>query len=278
MNVNDEFVNAIENSELSENTMMTYSSNYKRLMKLLKDEPILCFQESRIIKKMKEVEDIPPMSINGMLSVVYLIRNSVHLTNKKLDKYREFLMKENKKHKAESKERILLDKLVSIEDLHKHIKTALEDKDYKKYIINFLMVKFGLRNLDLKLFIVSDKNIFKDDTTANFIYLTDKYAVYTIQTYKTRDTYGVKQFKIYEKEFTDVCRLLLKDTDEYELIDNNNHNRFIQQRTINEVGEGVVFKSLVHELAREGDLDSIKRLGLSRGTEMNCVMEEYHIQ
>tara|TARA_R110000787_G_scaffold277498_1_gene386881 strand:- start:2434 stop:3264 length:831 start_codon:yes stop_codon:yes gene_type:complete len=276
--MNDEFIYAISNSELSENTMMTYASNYKRLMRLLKDEPILCFQESRIIKKMKEFVDVPPMSINGMLSVVYLVRKSVHLTTSKLDKYREFLMKENKKHKAESKERILLDKLVSIEALHNHIKTALEDKDYKKYIVNFLMVRFGLRNLDLKLHIVNDKNIFKDDTTANYIYLTEKYAVYTIQNYKTRDTYGIKQFKIYDKEFTDVCRLLLKETDDYELIDNNNHNRFIQQRTINEVGEGVVFKSLVREYATNGDIDSIKKLGLSRGTEMNCIMEEYHIQ
>ena len=45
--MNDEFIYAISNSELSENTMMTYASNYKRLMRLLKDEPILCFQESQ---------------------------------------------------------------------------------------------------------------------------------------------------------------------------------------------------------------------------------------
>ena len=97
--MNDEFLNAIEKSELSKNTITTYTANYKRLMGLLNDEPILCFTEARLIRRLKELKDIPPMSINGMVSIVMLIRRHNHMPTAKIEKYKLVLSKDHYRDK-----------------------------------------------------------------------------------------------------------------------------------------------------------------------------------
>ena len=275
--MNDEFLNAIEKSELSKNTITTYTANYKRLMGLLNDEPILCFTEARLIKRLKELKDIPPMSINGMVSVVMLIRRHNHLPTAKIEKYKIVLSKDHYQNKNINNEE-LKDKLVSVKELYDHIQQSLKSEDYTTYIINYLMVKYGLRNLDLNLEIVKDKSIMKDNKTANYIYLTKKYVMFIIQTYKTRSVYGIKTFRIEDKEFMNVCKTLLADTDRYKLIQSSNNNKFIQERTLNNLGEGLVFKSVLHELSADGDIASIKKLAVSRGTSLSVIFEDYHIE
>ena len=275
--MNDEFLNAIEKSELSKNTITTYTANYKRLMGLLNDEPILCFTEARLIKRLKELKDIPPMSINGMVSIVMLIRRHNHMPTAKIEKYKLVLSKDHYRDKnINNKE--LKNKLVSIEDLYEHIQQALKNEDYTTYIINYLMVKYGLRNLDLNLEIVKDKSIMKDDKTTNYIYFTKKYVMFIIQTYKTRSVYGIKSLRIEDKDFINVCKILLTDTDRFKLIESSNNNKFIQERTLNNMGEGLVFKSVLHQLSNDGDIETIKRLSLSRGTSLSVIFEDYHIE
>lgn len=271
--MNDEFLNAIEKSELSASTITTYTSNYKRLMGFLQDEPILCFTEARIIKRLKELE-IPPMSINGLVSVILLVRRSVHLTTKKIEKYREVLSKDHYTQKEVNNEE-LKEQLVSIEELNEHINQLLTNRDYTAYIINYLIVRYGLRNMDLDFRIVKDKSMGNNKT--NYIYLTKKYAMYVINQYKTRSTYGVKKLKIVDSDFRRVIKKLLDDKDEYEFINANNVNKFIQHRTYNGLGEGKIFKSIISELADDGDIKRIKELGETRGTEITTIFNDYQV-
>lgn len=277
--MNDEYLFAIEGTELSPKTITTYTANYRRLMRILKDEPILCFSEERLVRRLKEETDVKPMSMNGMVSVILLIRRSVHLATGKIEKYKELLSKDHYDNKAFNSDE-LVEQLATIKQLWDYTNQALEDEDFITYIINYLMIKFGVRNMDLDLDIIKDKSIMKDDTTTNYIYITKKYAMYVVQSYKTRSVYGVKKLKIEDKEFMGVCEKLLvdNDTDQHTLFTSSNNNKFIQSKTLNGMGEGLYFKSIIYEMSQEGYVSLIKKIGATRGTSLSCVFDNYYVE
>lgn len=277
--MNDEYLFAIEGTELSPKTITTYTANYRRLMRILKDEPILCFSEERLVRRLKEETDVKPMSMNGMVSVILLIRRSVHLATGKIEKYKELLSKDHYDNKAFNSDE-LVEQLATIKELWDYTNQALEDEDYITYIINYLMIKFGVRNMDLDLDIIKDKSIMKDNTTTNYIYITKKYAMYVVNSYKTRSVYGVKKLKIEDKEFMNVCNKLLvdNDTDQHTLFTSSNNNKFIQSKTLNGMGEGLYFKSIIYEMSQEGYVSLIKKIGATRGTSLTCVFDNYYVE
>ena len=248
--MNDEYLFAIEGTELSPKTITTYTANYRRLMRILKDEPILCFSEERLVRRLKEETDVKPMSMNGMVSVILLIRRSVHLATGKIEKYKELLSKDHYDNKALNSDE-LVEQLATIKQLWDYTNQALEDEDFITYIINYLMIKFGVRNMDLDLDIIKDKSV-----------------------------YGVKKLKIEDKEFMNVCNKLLvdNDTDQHTLFTSSNNNKFIQSKTLNGMGEGLYFKSIIYEMSQEGYVSLIKKIGATRGTSLSCVFDNYYVE
>lgn len=275
MSLNDEFVNAIDKSEVSANTKTTYTANYKRLMCITADEPILCFTEHKLIKVLSAI-DAPPMSVNGIVSVCMLVRHSVHLSTTKLEKYRKSLYDIYYDTKEAKNTEILKDKLASISEIAEYTTSLLIDKDYTSFIINYLLLKFGLRNGDVNLTIVKHKTDAINDKI-NYIYFTSNYVVFKVNDYKTRVVYGVKKFSIYSRPFINACKLLLDDKASHKLIESSNKNAFIQSRTLNKMGSGMMFKSVVSELYANGKKNEIRKLGKSRGTSESTMEKDYII-
>tara|TARA_R110000803_G_scaffold7869_5_gene25337 strand:+ start:850 stop:1683 length:834 start_codon:yes stop_codon:yes gene_type:complete len=273
--MNDEFITAIDKSELSANTKTTYTANYKRLMRITADKPILCYTQPALIKVLSDV-DAPPMSVNGLVSVVFLIRNSVHLSNSKLEKFRKTLYETHYDNKEANNTDVLKDKLVSISDLANYVASRLTAKDYTSFIINYLLLKYGLRNSDVNLTIVKSKTQ-ATDKNINYIYFTSNYVVFVVNDYKTHDIYGTKKFTIKSRPFINVCKILLDDADSHVLIEATNKNAFIQSRTLNKMGSGLMFKSIVSELYSHGEKTKIRKLSLSRGTSISTIEREYTI-
>ena len=273
--MNDEFVNAIDKSEVSAKTKTTYASNYRRLMGITADKPILCYTEPQLIKVLSAI-DAPPMSINGIVSVCMLVRNSVHLSTKKLEKYRKSLYDTYYDNKEANNTDVLKDKLATISELAEFVASRLSAKDYTSFIINYLLLKYGLRNADVNLTIVKSKTD-ATDTSINYIYFTSNYCVFLVNDYKTRSVYGVKKFTIKSRPFINACKILLEDKEEHKLIESNNKNAFIQSRTLNKIGSGMIFKSIVSELYANGKKNEIRNLGLSRGTSNSTMEKDYII-
>ena len=273
--MNIEFVTAMKTSTISPSTQSTYASNYKRFMKLTADKPVLLFTETALVKELKTIE-APPMSVNGIISICMLIRKSVHLTNKKLEKYRTELVAKHYENKEISNSEVLIDKLATINDIATYVAQQLSARDYTSFIINFLLFKFGLRNADVNLTIVKSKAYATDDSI-NYIYFTTNYIVFIVNDYKTRAVYGPKKFKITSRPVINACKILLDDEDEYKLIPASNINAFIQSRTLNKMGSGMYFKSVVSELYRNGKKNEIRNLCASRGTNVATCEKEYTI-
>lgn len=97
------------------------------------------------------------------------------------------------------------EKLTSKQELpsYKVIKKFINDLykagDYQRFIVNFIIYEFGLRNKDANLSIVSAEQFNnlndKDKELHNFIVVHPSHIEFYIDDYKTRSAYGVKRFK-----------------------------------------------------------------------------------
>lgn len=97
------------------------------------------------------------------------------------------------------------EKLISKQELpsYKVIKKFINDLfktgDYQRFIVNFIIYEFGLRNKDVNLSIVTGEQFDnlneKDRELHNFIVVHPSHIEFYIDDYKTRSAYGVKRFK-----------------------------------------------------------------------------------
>lgn len=97
------------------------------------------------------------------------------------------------------------EKLISKQELpsYKVIKKFINDLfkagDFQRFIVNFIIYEFGLRNKDVNLSIVTGEQFDNlkdmDKEQHNFIIVRPSYIEFYIDDYKTRSAYGVKRFK-----------------------------------------------------------------------------------
>jgi hypothetical protein len=267
----NEFDDAIENSALSEKSIITYGYTYDRLRKLLNDEPILSYSQQRIIKHIKKF-DIPPMSKNSMVSVVMLIRKNVNLIVNELIKYRETLNLKHYKNKQKSN-KILEDELPSIKTLTEYTNKLFTDEKYMEFIINYILLNFNTRNMDLDMLFLKDK---KDaNETDNYMYATTRYLVYVRQNYKTANFYGKQTHKIYNSKMIKAFNNLIGDETSYKLIETTNLNKFIQDKTYNGIGEGKYIKSVLLEHKKNGNVNGFDAVSKNRGTSLDVLYKDY---
>jgi len=270
----DELDQALQkNRTIGEATKRVYGSNYRRLLRLTGGELILPMSQDRIIKFIHQ-DDIPPQSQNGMLSVVLTIRKNNGLKN---DKVADKRIKNIK----------LKDELPELEDLEKYTRSLYNQEDYVGYIINFLMLRFGLRNKDLNLVITNNQDVtyVGDKSKVNYLYVTKKYITLIRNDYKTFSAYGKQKHKIEKSLFTKAVKAVIGDEYEKPLlqlmdgdaISEESLAKVIQRNTYNGLGEGKYFKIQIHDLKKQGNIKRIRELAKSRGTDLETVFQEYDI-
>ncbi len=289
----DELEQSFQKKQISENTKRNYKYAYNKLMNMTNNVLISNLTDTKIVKLMKQLE-ILPMSKNGMISVAINILKAYNKSTSSLEKYRETIIAEHYENKKN--DTTITDKLVSIKQLKDYTKQLYKDGKYIDFIINYIMINYGVRNMDLDLIVVKDKNQVND--IDNFIYATTKYVVVVINKYKTASTYGKKRFTIYNNDLIRAVNNLLtggslapptptptqenafgaSPRDELKLINAVDINAYIQSRTLNNMGEGLVFKSIIAELAKHNNIDKIKKLSKHRGSDVNTIFKDYHIK
>jgi len=269
----NELEQAFANKEISDNTKRNYKYAYNKLMNITNNELISNLKDNQIVKLMKPVE-IPPMSKNGMISVAINILKAYNKPTTAIEKYREQIIAEHYKNKKN--DTTITDKLVSIKQLKDYTKQLYKDGKYIDFIINYIMITYGVRNMDLDLIVVKDKS--QVNQTDNFIYTTTKYVVVVINKYKTASTYGMKKFMVYNNDMIRAVNNLLGDNTEFKLINAVDKDAYIQSRTLNNLGETLVFKSIIAELAKHNKIDKIKQLSKTRSSDVNTIFKDYHIQ
>jgi hypothetical protein len=160
-----------------------------------------------------------------------------------------------------------------------YVDALYKEGKYKEYIVNYLMLHYGVRNQDIDCLILNSKNksIPVDDNVLK-VYKTK--IDYIRRKYKTFKTYGEKKITIKDKKFIIAVNALnipngepFLTTPEGTRFTPASLNKIVQRMTYMEAGEGRLFKLLVDEYKFNDE--KLKELEASRGTSRQEIMASY---
>jgi len=267
--MSEEEIDIINNANISASSKKTYVYSYERLMVLTDNVPISNVSEKRIVKILKEAQ-APANSINVMLSVVLMIRRYREQSIDLLLKFKENkLVRKMDIEKAEKND-FLQRTLPSYDTYMTYMNDLYKQKNWRSYIVNYLLITYGCRNLDINAVITRDKYAVskrRGNDQVNYLYVTKKYVKFIRNHYKTSSSYGQKQHTITATKFMYAVNELLADHFEAPLLDVEEQSvgATIRGMTYNMIGEGGVYKVITAHYKSQGNINKLKSLAHSRG-------------
>ena len=264
---------------LSEKTKSNYVNYYKRLRPLL-DKDIKNTSESKLIdtidtaeeldKKTNELKSIPPSVKLSLLNVAIVIRQIYNESIEDLVKYRT----KGKKTLNEAtiiKNVDLKEKLPTLKELVEYTNKLFSEGKYKNYILNYLILAFNVRNMDLNLTIT--RNAEQVNNKDNWIVLRKDTARYLRYVFKTATKYDCKENIISSKKVIEALKILLGEnesvnllaTQDGERVADSSLNKVISRATYNGIGQGNYLKVL---LGNKTTMKTFEKVSANRGTSI----------
>ena len=259
----------INEKEISDSSKKVYLSLLKRMMSAKFKPPMKANEKLTYVKEHVSSFENPNTRLD-MLNLIIVLRNIKELSVEKLKEYRSELKQQQKAHQV-SKMSEAGEKLMSYEDYTKALGDAYKKEEWKKYIVNTLMMRYGVRNKDLNLSIVKTKKEMTDGN--NYLLLKKDKVVFIRDDYKTHKTYGKKTHEIVDKLFHEA----VKKTGVGKLIAEAQTSNGLRKLYINKMGEAKVFKMMIDHYYDADDSVSIKRLAADRGTSLSVVQGFYNV-
>ena len=211
------------------------------------------------------------------LNIILIVRNYLGLSTDLLVKLRnDNKSKINTHRKTELS--LLSTTIISYDELMEKFKELPLNK---KYIINYLLINYGFRNSNLNLKLVKE---LPEEKTENYIVIQPRYILLDMNDYKTKKTYGNKQFKNTNKDFRTAIKSLKLTDGEYIIGNKKNDklkpsyfNNVIKKNTIQELGEQSINKIIVKEYIDRKDFAKLKQLSFNRGSDLNTILSSYNL-
>ena len=245
---------------LSEKTITEHSRNLNKFQNL---GGLLKWDESKTITFIKDHynEGSSQKAISSTLSKYR------HYRGKSTETIRQFLQQTNAEASLLQRQKNdkLRDNLPDI-DFKQMLSKYYREKDYKSFVILFLLLNYNTRNKDLVARVTNDETDLNEDE--NFLLIRDKDVVYIRNDYKTKDKYGMKRDVIKAKKFFNS----VQDLDSL-LIDNGNLDRQVKAVT-HGINQSTMFKILI---TQNNNLKSIAKSSRNRGTNMETIAKSYDI-
>jgi len=261
---------------LSKNTIAKHKSQLKKYLELFKSYPVQ--HEVDIVENLESVKN-DSMRLS-LLKTISKFRKINGLPNDKI----LLLMKNTNDILAQKyKERNVKIKqdnsLPTYEHMVDELNKLYKEGEWKKYIINYLLLYINVRNRDLDLKIVRNKSDANDDNT-NYIVIKKSSALFIRNVYKTSKTYGKKIHIIKSKKFIKAVNEFLGDDESkdllgYDLKTTSNLSNVVRRLTINKIKESDVLKIV---LASKNSLDQATKIGLNRGTNVETLNSNYNTE
>lgn len=285
MNEMEFTINARKES-LNPKTITNYNNSYKRLRGLtgkdIKDmtedeikETITNAVNKTDPKKLDQ--PLPTTMKQTLLNIAIVIRQ---VYNKPVEELIHFRT-QGKEHILEAvveKNKELKETLPSVKDLVDYTEKLYKEEKWIKYIINYILITFGTRNMDLNVIIT--KNDRQVNYTDNWLVLRKSSVRYMRYIFKTADKYDCRENEIKSEKFIHAVKQVLGDkestplltTADGERIKEVNLNKYISRATFNELGQTKYFKILMNK-----DKANIERLSANRGTALTTLVEHYDL-
>ena len=259
----------IDEKEISDSSKKVYLSLLKRMQKVKFKIPTKANEKLNYVKEHVSSFENPNTRLD-MLNLIIVIRNVLELSVDKLKEYRSELKQQQKAHQV-SKMSDAGEKLMSYVDFTKALAEAYLKNEWKKYVVNYLMMRYGVRNKDLNLSIVKTKKEMNEGE--NYLLLKKDKVIYVRDDYKTHKTYGKKTHEIHDNIFHEC----VKKAGVGKLIPEAQISNGLRKLYLNKMGEAKVFKMMIDHYYDKDDSASIKRLAADRGTSLSVVQGFYNV-
>ena len=266
-----------KNEDKSVNTKKAYRIQYNKLHGLIGGD-IGDASQKTIIDIVKNEDKASAQQ--ALINIAILIRRGEGLSVIDLEKLRErnkgLILKQTKENNVK-----LDSSLPTYEDLVEYTDHLYEQSEWVDYIINYLLLYYQVRNLDLMFDIVKLKRHTKNDKNKNYIWISDKKAVFIRNVYKTADNYNMKVSTITDKKFITAVKRVLgcqkSNLDCGVFIPKESQlGYYIKKATYKSLGEGNYVKIVVNHF--RNDFDKIKEISANRGTHIDTISEFYDIK
>ena len=254
------FLTYMRNQGLSEKTINEHSRGLVKYKKIGGD---LKWSEEKTVDFIKE--NYNEGSERKIISST--ISKYRHYKGKTTETIRDFLRQANAEASLlqRQKNEKLKSNLPDI-DFKQMLSKYYRDKDYKSFVILYLLLNYNTRNKDLVARVTKDESDINQKE--NFIFIREKDIVYIRNDYKTNDTYGMKQDIIKSKKVFNAVQELDN------LLENNDNLDRQVKKVTGGINQSTLFKMLV---AQNNNLKSIAKASKNRGTNMDTIASSYDI-
>ena len=261
-------------AEKAFNTKKTYNNAYKKLYDSLDQKDIHTCTSQEIFDQLDKYESANTK--HSLLNIAISVWRLYNINEADLVAYRDDLGK-SLKQTIKTKNVELRESLPGYEEVVKYTKDCFDAGKITDYIVNFLLLNFQVRNMDLNFKIVP-RLIDATDPETNYMIPLKTKIYYIRNKYKTVGTYGPKQSVITDPDFIYAIKRLQamnKDGNNV-LIPNENTIAYrVQSLSYGNLGEGAIFKIVVNHF--RDDLDELKRISENRGTDIGTILASYDI-
>jgi len=272
-----------QNDAIKQSSKTQYRNVYKRWLEV-SDRQIRNCSETSIINILGKIE-CASNTKNTVVSAILMVRKFYDLPIQKIQRWRDTKLRVLIDQSKVAADKITAEMLPTMNQLNNHVKKLYKDRNWLDYIINFMLVKYCVRNIDLNCFITQDKTMMTrcgESDKYNMLYISPTYVVYIRRDYKTFDTYGEKRIAIRSTPFRNALLNFLDDKPDGwlfgagdKIMTQPSISNYIMQHSYGGLGEGRIAKAVLTFYSQKGDINSIRRISKSRGTNLETLIDYY---
>ena len=270
----EEFAQFLEASERSYATKKSYRTSYRKLRDILQKNIADTAQDTTASAIMASTDNIN--SAQALINIAVILRQQI----KKMP-VDELIIQRNT-NKADVTENLkqanLFTVLPTLEEFDNFLEDLWQKSKYREYIINYLIRHYYVRNQDLIFDIVESKRETLEDPNANYLWIDRKKQMihYIRNNYKTFKTYGQKVSRIDNERFLVAVKKCHRQMYCFPVTtDPEKIGYYIQKMTLNQIGEGACLKVIINHY--RGDIQRLKEISQSRGTNLEVLLTSYNI-
>ena len=258
--------------DFSEKTKKVYVSIIKRLVKLGFKFPKSKSEKVDYIKEFFAEHKLDKASTRlDLLNLIIVLRTIEDLPTDKLKAYRGELGKERLTNQV-GKMASLKDKLMPLSDFTEELMKSYGASEWRKFIVNYLMMSYGLRNMDCDAEIIKSKKEMTDEKRNYLLMGKGKVTLYR-NAYKTVKSFGKQEHDITDPEFINA----VKKQGVGRLFAEGQLSNGMRKLLINGMNEARIFKMMIDAAYDKKDTAEINRLSKSRGTSIGTIKSFYNV-
>ena len=201
------------------------------------------------------------------------------------------VLRGNETTERHEKNKELIETLPTAQQLTKYMNTQFKNENWKAYVVNYILLNYYTRNLDLNVL------IFNEDPTENmddinYMVIDDNKVYYYRNKYKTKKIYNRKSHIIKNVKFrTALLNHYNKHKEDFEvgvpLFINKNKQQitdrdigwYVSQLTFNGIGEGNYLKVVLANINNKPNTSTkLEMISSLRGTSANHLIKDYNLK